>query len=97
MSIKTVKEGSIWVYLARHYSCLWKVSENLLFTMETEQSASKLVVRDAPRSPISEMYHDANLKFLSSDKDLKVIAPVPYPKRANLQYLPFCSHGSVRA
>jgi len=31
----------------------------------------------------------ANLKFLSSDKDLKVIAvTVPYPKRANLQYLP---------
>jgi len=39
----------------------------------------------------------ANLKFLSSDKDLKVIAvPVPYPKRANLQLIwlqPWLSQG----
>lgn len=40
------------------------------------ESAAKVVVRDAPRSPISETYRilQANLKFLSSDKAVKVIA-----------------------
>jgi polysaccharide biosynthesis transport protein len=42
---------------------------------ESEASISRLVVRDTPRSPISEAYRmlRANLKFMSADKELKVI------------------------
>jgi polysaccharide biosynthesis transport protein len=41
----------------------------------SELSIPKLVVRDAPRSPMSEAYRmlRANLKFMSADKELKVI------------------------
>lgn len=40
-----------------------------------ELPASRLVVRDMPRSPISEAFRmlRANLKFMSADKELKVI------------------------
>jgi len=43
---------------------------------DLEQSIPKLVVRDTPRSPISETYRmiQANLKFLNADKAPKVIA-----------------------
>ncbi|MDZ8050436.1 MAG: GumC family protein [Aulosira sp. ZfuVER01] len=42
---------------------------------EGELYSSRLVVRDMPRSPISEAYRmlRANLKFMSADKELKVI------------------------
>ncbi|MBD2773242.1 GumC family protein [Iningainema tapete] len=42
---------------------------------EPELFSARLVVRDTPRSPISEAYRmlRANLKFLSADKELKVI------------------------
>ncbi|MBW4646781.1 MAG: polysaccharide biosynthesis tyrosine autokinase [Goleter apudmare HA4340-LM2] len=42
---------------------------------EAELSTSRLIVRDIPRSPISEAYRmlRANLKFMSADKELKVI------------------------
>ncbi len=40
-----------------------------------DQPALKIFPRDLPRSPISEAYHmlQANLKFLSSDKEVRVI------------------------
>jgi polysaccharide biosynthesis transport protein len=42
---------------------------------DTESSSPKIVVRDTPRSPSSEAYRmlRANLKFISADKELKVI------------------------
>ncbi|MBE8966028.1 polysaccharide biosynthesis tyrosine autokinase [Nostocales cyanobacterium LEGE 12452] len=42
---------------------------------DTERTALKVYVRDNPRSFVSEVYSmiQANLKFLSSDKDMKVI------------------------
>lgn len=42
---------------------------------EQERTVPELPVRDTPRSPISEAYRmlQANLKFLSSDKSVKVI------------------------
>lgn len=42
---------------------------------EIETSSPKIVVRDTPRSPSSEAYRmlRANLKFISADKELKVI------------------------
>ena len=45
------------------------------YRYDQEWSIPDLPVRDAPRSPISEAYRmlQANLKFLSSDKALKVI------------------------
>ncbi len=42
---------------------------------ELESYSQRLVIRDFPRSPISESYRmlRANLKFMSADKELKVI------------------------
>jgi capsular exopolysaccharide synthesis family protein len=42
---------------------------------DPEQSALEIVVRNAPHSPISAMFRmlQANLRFLSADKELKVI------------------------
>lgn len=42
---------------------------------DSDWAASRVVVREAPRSPISKAYQmlQANLKFLSSDKPLKAI------------------------
>jgi len=82
-SIKTVKEAKeVFGHTLLHYSCLRKSEKPNLYNGDPEQSASKLVVRDAPRSPISEMYRmmQANLKFLSSDKDLKVIVTSSVPQ-----------------
>jgi capsular exopolysaccharide synthesis family protein len=77
-SIKTVKEAKeVFGYtLLGIIPAFGKSEKPNLYNGDPEQSASRLVVRDAPRSPISEMYRmmQANLKFLSSDKDLKVIA-----------------------
>ncbi len=41
----------------------------------TENTLAKVFPRDLPRSPISEAYHmlQANLKFLSSDKEIRVV------------------------
>ncbi len=50
--------------------------KSLLFRGDdTEVSSPRIVVRDTPRSPISEAYRmlRANLKFISADKELKVI------------------------
>jgi polysaccharide biosynthesis transport protein len=48
---------------------------NRLGNRLTEQTLPKIFPRDLPRSPISEAYHmlQANLKFLSSDKELRVV------------------------
>lgn len=77
-SIKTVKQAKeVFGYtLLGIIPAFGKSEKPTLDNGDPEQSASKLVVRDAPRSPISEMYRmmQANLKFLSSDKALKVIA-----------------------
>jgi polysaccharide biosynthesis transport protein len=54
---------------------LGKPKKTTLGNRYSELSAPELVVRDNPRSLISESYRmlQANLKFLSSDKPLKVI------------------------
>jgi capsular exopolysaccharide synthesis family protein len=72
-SIKTVKEAKeIFGYTLLSIIPAFGKYEKL----GAPESAAKIVVRDTPRSPISETYRmlQANLKFLSSDKDLKVIA-----------------------
>lgn len=49
--------------------------KNIISDDDSEQSIPAIVVRDAPCSPVSEAYRmlQANLKFLSSDKQLKVV------------------------
>ncbi len=50
-------------------------SKKALHSSENIEHNTKLIVRDTPRSPISEAYRmlRANLKFISADKELKVI------------------------
>jgi len=50
-------------------------SKKSLRSHEDVEHNSKLIVRDTPRSPISEAFRmlRANLKFISADKELKVI------------------------
>ncbi len=52
-----------------------KSKKSLRGNQESELSTHRLVVRDTPRSPISEAFRmlRANLKFMSADKELKVI------------------------
>ncbi|MDF5706276.1 MAG: polysaccharide biosynthesis tyrosine autokinase [Nostoc sp. S4] len=52
-----------------------KSKNSLRGNEELELYTKRLVVRDAPRSPINEAYRmlRANLKFMSADKELKVI------------------------
>ncbi|MBD2517771.1 polysaccharide biosynthesis tyrosine autokinase [Nostoc sp. FACHB-973] len=52
-----------------------KSKKSLRGNEELELYSKRLMVRDAPRSPINEAYRmlRANLKFLSADKELKVI------------------------
>lgn len=49
--------------------------KSILGRQEAEAAYPSLMVRDAPRSPISEAFRmlRANLKFMSADKELKVI------------------------
>lgn len=76
-SIKTVKEArEVFGYILLGLIPVFGKSEK--FTSRSgdpEQSVPKILVRDIPRSPISEAYQmlQANLGFLSSDKELKVI------------------------
>ncbi len=76
-SIKTVKEArEVFGYILLGLIPVFGKSEKTTSRSgDTEQVASKILVRDAPRSPISEAYRmlQANLGFLSSDKELKVI------------------------
>ncbi|MBD2412686.1 lipopolysaccharide biosynthesis protein [Nostoc calcicola FACHB-389] len=52
-----------------------KSKKSLRGNEELELYSKRLMVRDAPRSPINEAYRmlRANLKFLSADRELKVI------------------------
>ena len=75
-SIKTVKQAKeVFGYTLLGIIPAFGKSEKSTLHNENPESASKIVVRDTPRSPISETYRmlQANLKFLSSDKELKVI------------------------
>ncbi|HEY9845381.1 MAG TPA: polysaccharide biosynthesis tyrosine autokinase [Candidatus Caenarcaniphilales bacterium] len=76
-SLKTVKEArELFGYTLLGTIPAWgKAKKNRLRDPDLEPSASKLVVKEAPRSAISEAYRmlQANLKFLSSDEPLKVI------------------------
>lgn len=76
-SIKTVKEArEVFGYILLGLIPVFGKSEKITSRSgDTEQVGSKILVRDIPRSPISEAYRmlQANLEFLSSDKELKVI------------------------
>ena len=75
-SIKTIKEAKeIFGYTLLGIIPAFGSEKDGNYDGDAE-SAAKIVVRDAPRSPISETYRilQANLKFLSSDKVVKVIA-----------------------
>ncbi|MEM7713928.1 MAG: polysaccharide biosynthesis tyrosine autokinase [Cyanobacteria bacterium P01_A01_bin.68] len=52
-----------------------KPKKSILGRQESEAAYPSLMVRDAPRSPISEAFRmlRANLKFMSADEELKVI------------------------
>jgi polysaccharide biosynthesis transport protein len=76
-SIKTVdeaKELTGLTLLGVIPSCI-KSKKIVRSNEELEASAYRLVVRDTPRSAISEAYRmlRANLKFMSADKELKII------------------------
>ena len=75
-SIKTIKEArEVFGYTLLGMIPACGKSEKQTPQDGSERSATKLVVRDNPRSPMSETYRmlQANLKFLSSDQELKTI------------------------
>ncbi|AFY52849.1 capsular exopolysaccharide biosynthesis protein [Rivularia sp. PCC 7116] len=76
-SIKTIEEakeltGLTLLGVIPDFS---KPKKSLLSKQDLEPAYPTLMVRDAPRSPISEAFRmlRANLKFMSADKELKVI------------------------
>ena len=76
-SIKTIEEakeltGLTLLGVIPDFS---KPKKSILGRQESEAAYPSLMVRDAPRSPISEAFRmlRANLKFMSADKELKVI------------------------
>ncbi|MEB3217948.1 MAG: polysaccharide biosynthesis tyrosine autokinase [Nostocales cyanobacterium 94392] len=76
-SIKTIEEakeltGLTLLGVIPDFS---KPKKSILSKQEIETAYPTLMVRDAPRSPISEAFRmlRANLKFMSADKELKVI------------------------
>ncbi|MDZ7959726.1 MAG: polysaccharide biosynthesis tyrosine autokinase [Aulosira sp. DedQUE10] len=76
-SIKTVDEAKdlLGLTLLGVIPSIGKSKKSTRGHEELELYPSRLVVRDTPRSPISEAYRmlRANLKFMSADKELKVI------------------------
>lgn len=76
-SIKTVDEAKelLGLTLLGVIPAVGKLKKSLRGNEESESYSHRLVVRDNPRSPISEAYRmlRANLKFMSVDKELKVI------------------------
>lgn len=76
-SIKTVEEAKelLGLTLLGIIPSFNKPKMSIRKNQDAELSTPKVVVRDAPRSPISEAYRmlRANLKFMSADKELKVI------------------------
>jgi capsular exopolysaccharide synthesis family protein len=76
-SIKTIEEakeltGLTLLGVIPDFS---KPKKSIIGKQDTEAAYPTLMVRDAPRSPISEAFRmlRANLKFMSADKELKVI------------------------
>ncbi|WP_414621944.1 GumC family protein [Calothrix sp. CCY 0018] len=76
-SIKTIEEakeltGLTLLGVIPDFS---KPKKSILSKQDSEPAYPTLMVRDAPRSPISEAFRmlRANLKFMSADKELKVI------------------------
>ncbi|BAY86790.1 lipopolysaccharide biosynthesis protein [Calothrix parasitica NIES-267] len=76
-SIKTIEEakeltGLTLLGVIPDFS---RPKKSILGRQEPEAAYPSLMVRDAPRSPISEAFRmlRANLKFMSADKELKVI------------------------
>jgi len=76
-SIKTIEEakeltGLTLLGVIPDFS---KPKKSILSKQEVEAAYPTLMVRDAPRSPISEAFRmlRANLKFMSADKELKVM------------------------
>ncbi|MEL6457097.1 MAG: polysaccharide biosynthesis tyrosine autokinase [Cyanobacteria bacterium J06641_2] len=76
-SIKTIEEakeltGLTLLGVIPDFS---RPKKSILGRQEPETAYPTLMVRDAPRSPISEAFRmlRANLKFMSADKELKVI------------------------
>ncbi|MBF2017197.1 MAG: polysaccharide biosynthesis tyrosine autokinase [Rivularia sp. T60_A2020_040] len=76
-SIKTIEEakeltGLTLLGVIPDFS---KPKKSILSKQEVEVAYPTLMVRDAPRSPISEAFRmlRANLKFMSADKELKVM------------------------
>ncbi len=76
-SIKTVKEAKeLFRYtLLGVIPVLIKGGRSRSYSENFEQTPPNIITRDEPPSPISESYQmlQANLKFLSSDKNLKTI------------------------
>jgi capsular exopolysaccharide synthesis family protein len=76
-SIKTVDEAKelLGLTLLGVIPSLRKSKKSTRGNQESDLSTHQLIVRDIPRSPISEAFRmlRANLKFTSADKELKVI------------------------
>ena len=76
-SVKSVKEGrEVFGYILLGLIPFWGKSEKTnARDKDSENSTPKIIVRDAPQSPISETFRilQANLKFLRSDEELKVV------------------------
>jgi capsular exopolysaccharide synthesis family protein len=75
-SVKTVKEArEVFGYTLLGVIPAFGKSGKTSSLRDSERSVPIIVARDLPRSPIGEAYQmlQANLKFLSSDKKLKVI------------------------
>lgn len=73
-TLKTAKElREVFRYTVLGMIPSWK--KRLLFPIRKQEGMVKLPVKDAPHSVISETYRmlQANLKFLSPDRELKVI------------------------
>jgi capsular exopolysaccharide synthesis family protein len=76
-SIRTVDEArKLFGFALLGLIPAYKKSEKIaLRNGDLERSTPEIAVRDSPRSPLSAAYQmlQANLKFLSSDKELKVV------------------------
>jgi succinoglycan biosynthesis transport protein ExoP len=77
-SIKTIQQArDIFKYtLLGVIPSLEKLKKATRRDQDLDRFTPEVIVRDTPRSPISESYRmlQANLKFLSSDKELKAVA-----------------------
>jgi polysaccharide biosynthesis transport protein len=76
-SVKTVKEArELFGYtLLGMIPAFGRDGKTTTYAGGLDQPVPRVIVKDAPRSPIGDAYHmlQANLKFLSSDDELKTI------------------------